>query len=33
MEKMSIPMTDRICFFGDGVYNTFQQDYPGEIRW
>jgi len=28
MEKMSIPMTDRICFFGDGVYDaTYSNNY------
>ncbi len=28
IEKMSIPMTDRVCFFGDGVYDaTYSRNY------
>ena len=28
MEKMSIPMSDRVCFFGDGVYDaTYSRNY------
>lgn len=28
IEKMSIPMSDRVCFFGDGVYDaTYSRNY------
>ena len=28
MEKMSIPMGDRVCFFGDGIYDaTYSRNY------
>lgn len=28
MEKMSIPMSDRVCFFGDGIYDaTYSRNY------
>ncbi|MBQ8029431.1 MAG: aminotransferase class IV [Clostridia bacterium] len=28
IEKMSIPMTDRVCFFGDGIYDaTYSRNY------
>lgn len=28
IEKMTIPMTDRVCFFGDGVYDaTYSRNY------
>ena len=28
MERMSIPMSDRVCFFGDGIYDaTYSRNY------
>ena len=28
LEEMSIPMTDRVCYFGDGVYDaTYSHNY------
>ena len=28
LEKMSIPMSDRVCFFGDGIYDaTYSRNY------
>ncbi|MBQ2743977.1 MAG: aminotransferase class IV, partial [Oscillospiraceae bacterium] len=28
MENMSIPMSDRVCFFGDGIYDaTYSRNY------
>ncbi len=28
LEEMSIPMTDRVCFFGDGIYDaTYSKNY------
>ena len=29
MENMSIPMSDRVCWFGDGVYDAT----TGTISW